>query len=275
MLARLQDFLAPFCSSGGPCAQGSLSTVELAAFLLAALEYTRDQHPWLDRKGAAQAAVPLELAGPAELACFALAEVLDEEPALPSEACWHALQRFLGFEVVEAACGHRRATPRPYRWWMSEDELPGALRTARPEVWRVVAEGDWFRQPAGRDEVFRALLGPTCSLTDFVDLRRDAAATLARWFLAQSEPPLLDTSLPPMASALVSLFGDTTRAFAPAGLDPRAPFRSGQSWSQYDAEGNGSWGHQTALVLTDGQRLASWEKRWDVVSEGVAHGRKR
>ena len=231
----------------------------LSAFLLAALRYTRDEHPWLGREGAV---VDPSGDDPPDVG-FALDDALATDAGHSVDSCLQALQKVAPFVVSEEPCGHRRPSPRSYPWWPG---VPGDLAGASTSV-GVVASPGWIRDESRRDGVFRSLLGDNHEPLSFVPLRPHTATTLAHALLCDTRRAADLSVAPGTAERFVRLFGGASCVFAPRGLDPAHPFAAGVSCSQYDQHGRGSWGRTASLLVSDGWRVAFIEVLWDVSSE--------
>lgn len=266
----LAHFIAEGASEGQLRGDTDLYDTDLAEFLLAAFRYAREEWPLRGRRG-------VVLDAP-EDHHWSLAFALDD--ALPGcgepltvDACIAALQRAFPFQVIDAPANRRCACPRAYP--CRRVHLPSALRDVDPEieVFGIVAEKSWIRDPARRDLAFGELSPGYSEPLHFVEIEGRAALALAGALLARRRGSQSQGErgarggYEAAASAFTRLFGDGTRTFALGDVDLEDPYARGHAWSAYDEEGNGSWGQILVLVVTDGARAAYLDVRWDISSE--------
>lgn len=266
----LAHFTRAGASEGQIRGDTDLWDMDLAGFLLAALRYAREERPLLGRGGVVLDAPEDD---PWSLA-FAVDEALPGYGApLTIDGCIAALHRALPFQVIDTPAGRQVACPRAYACRAAL--LPDALRAVDPEIeiFGVVAEERWIRDPARRDQAFSAVLPRHWDPLHFVEIDGKEALALAGALLARRsglEDPRkrrARSGWKAAAKAFTQLFGDGTRAFALGEVDLGDPFAHGHAWSAYDDAGNGSWGQVLVLVVTDGARAATLDVRWDVSTE--------
>jgi len=266
----LAHFIAAGASEGQLRGDTDLWDMDLAEVLRAAFRYVREERPLLGRGG-------VVLDAP-EDHHWSLAFAVDD--ALPGygdpltvDGCIAALQRAFPFQVLDTPAGRRGASPRAYP--CRGVRLPDSLRDVDPEIeiFEIVAEEHWIRDPTRREQAFGDLLPHHWDPLHFVEIDGDEALALAAALLARrcgleaAGERRVRVGCKAAARAFTRLFGDGTRVFALGEVDLEDPLARGHAWSAYDDEGNGSWGQILVLVVTDGTRAAYLDVRWDVSSE--------
>ncbi|WP_156040840.1 hypothetical protein [Chondromyces apiculatus] len=243
--------------------------LNLAEFLLAALRYTREAYPWVDREeemlvqgrrgeGKLGKVPQVNLAD----AALTLWQALDS--GVPSvDMCMAALWRVVPFEVSVGECGRRRPKPQCYRWVLAGEEEGRGVTDGWLEerVFGVVAEEGWLEEMAGRDEVFREVLPPSESSVAFVEIEAGAAVALVQALFAGAGGVGRGRGRASreQVEALVGLFGERTRAFAPRGmvLAATGELSEGEARRRAAQEtGRGEWGSAACVVVSDGRRVA-------------------
>jgi hypothetical protein len=245
----------------------TLDGMNLSAFLLAALEYVREQHALIGPDAIAMRVPEADAAG----AHRALVDAFPRrDHAFSVDACVDALASVVSFEIVDAAFDRRDASPRVYRYYPFD--WPAALANAvdwTECVFGVVAEEGWFADQARRDQVFRTLCPAYYEDESFTEIHGEAASRLAGFLLAGPDDRRSVDVYETQARAFVRLFGSKSRVFANRDFDVdeiENPFAHAEivCWS---IDGFCSSGRQLILVVTDGTQVARLEARWDTSAE--------
>jgi hypothetical protein len=248
----------------------SLDSMNLADFLLAALRYAREQHPWIGRKG-----VVVEATGDYDgRTRDALLDALpaDDQP-MTVDACVEALATTVPFVIADEPAGRGDAEPQVHPYY--PHDWPAALAAQSPLecVFGVIAEEGWIRDRARRDQVLRAVGPIYYDGLSFVELDDETASRLASSLLAGPRDRGSFKAHAAAARAFVHLFGARSRSFANRDFDEEAladPFAHGEpaSWSYRDAHGDlCAGGTLLVLMVTDGARVARLDALWDTWSE--------
>lgn len=177
---------------GGACFDDTeLDEADFVEFLYAALDYSRDAHPWTDQGGATveDARVARD---PASTDLFKA--LLYLEPRTP-EAVIAALVATVPLEIVDASSGLRAAVPRlyrhsPYPW---PDALGHSVENHGYAFWSenvfgIVERAGWLLDRGKRDRVFAAV-DDTYDQLSFVEIDREKATRLACFLLAGGGRP--------------------------------------------------------------------------------------
>lgn len=241
----------------------------LAGFLLAAVRYSRDEHPRTDGSVATEPEIE------AWSSPFALAHALaDHAGPITADDIVAVVERVLALGASLEP--HRRVTPAPWPYPHHVYPFPDALREVElfQHTFELVGATDWPDDLVRRDVLLRRVL-TNDSVMHFVDLDAGEAARLAGFLIAGPERWTDGAAQAPAAAALVRVYGPRTRCFGtpdlrglPVGALLEDSSRSAAAWSHYARWDSGSWGSFAALVLTDGRQLAYLDAVWDVASEG-------
>ncbi len=250
-----------------PIEDTTLDWMNLSAFLLAALEYVREEHPLLDPDNVAMDFLEVDGTGAHRALCHTF---LRRDRAFSVDACVDALANVVPFEIVDAASNRCDANPRAYHYYPFD--WPATLANAvdwTECVFGVLAEEGWVAHRTRREQVFRALCPAYYEDESFTEIRDETAVRLAGFLLAGPDNRSSVDAHDAQARAFVKLFGNQSRIFANRDFDPNEmedPFAHTEivSWS---VGGFCSSGRQIILVVTDGTYVARLDARWDTSAE--------